>query len=104
MKFAHVIIFTNHFTQVFQVARLFQTEEVTRTFFMQHVDVTLDTKSINQCQFGLYKRGPLTPIPVHKVKQYGELIAIVYSGPSFIQLQVSSRLEYPHWLKTVQLK
>jgi len=44
----------------------------------------------------LYKKGPLTPIPAPKVKQYGELIAIVYSGPSFIQLQVSSRLEYIH--------
>ena len=71
MKLARAIIFTNHFTQVFQVAPLFQTEEIARTFIMQHV-----TKTAHILQFGLYKTGPLTPLPVDKAKQYGELIAI----------------------------
>ena len=96
MKLACVIIFINHLTQVNQVAPFLQTVEITRIRYMKH-KITHDTK-LQQVQFGFYKKGPLTPLPHDKVKQYGELIAIVYSKFSIIQPQVCGRLEYPDWV------
>ena len=62
--------FTNHVPQVFQVAPLFQIDGIIRSSYMQHV-----TPLLQNLQFGLYKRGPFTPLPFNKLQQYGELIA-----------------------------